>query len=339
MTEFASPGSEIPRDRFGRPLVVHPDGGKAVAYTRCTTYVGCLEDRFRLEKWKCRQVAVGLVEREDLHLAVAAHRDDKRRLDDLCEQAIEAAKASAAAVTGTALHALLDQWDRGTLDLNKVPKAYRPDIEAYARATEHLEVVAIEQFGVIDALRIGGTWDRMYRSGARLFVGDTKSGTIEYGTGKIAMQMSVYAKCTPYTHEAPAESRRGPSNPDAGVDQALALIVHLPAGKGECNLIEVDIAAGWAAVDLATQVRAWRARKNLTLPHVPGALAVPPRSGSFGRTVTTGDPILDSINHATSVAELRLLWSHNLTDWTAEYTAAAATRKQHLIDNPTKETA
>ena len=43
-TEFTTVG--IPRDRWGRPLVIPPGGGKKrVAYRRVTTFVGVLEDR------------------------------------------------------------------------------------------------------------------------------------------------------------------------------------------------------------------------------------------------------------------------------------------------------
>ena len=35
--------TEIERDRYGRPLVVPPKGGKAIAYTRATTISNSLE--------------------------------------------------------------------------------------------------------------------------------------------------------------------------------------------------------------------------------------------------------------------------------------------------------
>lgn len=319
----------IPRDRWGRPLVVPPGGTKPTGYTRCTTYVGCLEDTYNLAKWQMRMTALGLVDREDLHLAVAAHRDDKEHLNKICDQAIEAAKAHAAATTGAALHSLTEQHDRGTLDLARVPAAYRKDIEAYAAATtDGLKVVEIEQFGVIDDLKIGGTWDRCVRGhDGRLRIADVKTGSLEWGMGKIAMQLSVYARCTAYTHADPTP-RRGVSNPDAGIDQDTAIVIHLPAGKGECHLIEVDIASGWEAVGLARQVRAWRARKDLSRPASSTPAAAP-------------DPILDQIAAATEVGELRLLWANNHAHrWMNDiHTPAAAARKQQIINAPNhKET-
>src|SRR5689334_2925212 len=74
MSDFTTPAPQVPRDRWQRPLVVPPKGGKPVAYTRCTTFVGCLEDTFNLSRWQQRMVALGLNDRPDLLLAVAAHR-------------------------------------------------------------------------------------------------------------------------------------------------------------------------------------------------------------------------------------------------------------------------
>lgn len=313
MTEQGAFGI-LPRDRWGRPFIVPPEGGKAVPYTRCTTYVGALEDTYNLEKWKMRQVAIGLAERPDLVLAAAAHREDKDRLNKTCDAAVEAAKSSAAANVGTALHALVDQYDQGTLDLARVPAAYRPDIEAYAKATAKLKVIGIECFGVVDSHRIGGTWDRVYQlPDGRYVIGDTKTGSVEYGMGKIAMQLAVYSRATPY---AP-EGIRGMPNPAAGIDQATALVVHLPAGTGTCELLSVDIAAGWEAVGLAGHVRAWRARKDLSRPYDPNTLIEDGLSTLIGR--------------AASADELRGLWAAWANEWTPDHTELAKARLA-LID-------
>lgn len=306
---------DIPRDRYGRPLVVPRDGGKPVPYARMTTHAGAPDDTWALEKWKMRMTALGLVEREDLHLAVAAHRDDKDRLNKICDQAVEAAKASAGANVGTAIHALCDQWDRGELELARVPAAFRADVEAYARATEGFESVEIEQFGVLDDYSVGGTWDRLYRTkSGRLVIGDTKTGNVEYGMGKIAIQLAGYSRATPYDH---GSGTRGTSNPDRGVDQAFGIVMHVPAGKGVCELIEVNLTAGWEGFLLAADVRRWRSRRNLSRP--------------YAAEVNSDPDLLAQIATADSIGALRLLWASNhATRWTDEHTAAAAARKEEL---------
>lgn len=66
-TQFVN--TEIPRDRWGRPMILPPKGKKRVAYRRVTTFVGCLEDTYNLMNWKNRQVAYGMGQRKDLILA------------------------------------------------------------------------------------------------------------------------------------------------------------------------------------------------------------------------------------------------------------------------------
>lgn len=315
------PLAEIPRDGYGRPRVTPADGGKPVPYTRCTTYVGALEDTYNLEKWKMRMTAIGLSVRKDLQLAVVAHKDDKTKLNQVVDQAVEAAQASAAANTGTALHALTQQLDEGTLDLATLPAEYRPDIEAYQDVIRKAgaRVVAIEQFGVHDGLKVAGTWDRIYEINGRRYIGDLKTGSIEYGIGKIAMQLSVYSRCHTYD---PTTHARTPID----VDQDKAIVVHLPAGTGKAFLYWVDVAAAWPAVELAGQVRSWRSRKNL---HEPFEYA---RADQVAPTAET-DPILALIDDAPDVASLRELWAANHTKgWTPTHTAAAAARKTHLIN-------
>lgn len=250
---------EPQRDRWGRPLVIPPQGGEPVPYTRCTTFIDCLDDRYNLELWKIRQAAIGLTERPDLHLAVSAHRDDKKKLDRICNDAIEAAKSSAAATTGTALHSLTELVDTGR-DLPGLPDSAKADLEAYREGTAVLTVVAMEQFGVHDELKVGGTWDRIVEYDGKRFIADLKTGsTIDYSINKIAMQLAVYSRSQVYDV---ATGQRTPLDvyPNAGI------VIHLPAGQASCQLHWVDLKAGWEGVALATQVRGWRRRKGLAQP-------------------------------------------------------------------------
>lgn len=309
---------EIPRDRYNRPLVVPPGGGKPVAYTRCTTYVDCLEDKFNLQKWMQRNVALGLADRPDLLLSVGAHRDDKRALDRICEDAQEAAKAHAAATTGTALHALTERIDRG-LDVGVVPEAYLADLAAYTEATKDLKAVHIEQFCVLDQLQIGGTPDRVVTYNGKRYIADVKTGSIEYGALKIAMQLAVYARSATYDHTTGERGVHG-----AELDRGI--IIHLPAGTGTCELVWVDLLEGWNAVAVAKRVREFRTRKfgDLCAPfNAPLEVVADPEP----------DPepdLLGLISICKSADDVRLLWSQNSTLWRDEHTAAAKARIAEL---------
>ena len=74
------PATEPKRDRWGRPLIVPPDGGKAVPYTRCTTIADTLDERRALEAWMQRQVAVGLAMRPEGRAATRPGRPAPPRL-------------------------------------------------------------------------------------------------------------------------------------------------------------------------------------------------------------------------------------------------------------------
>jgi hypothetical protein len=263
---FVSPQHtrELPRDGKGRPLVWLPDGSKQVGYSRCTSFIACLEDQYAVHLWQQRMVAIGLAERPDLLVSVAAYRDDRERLNTLVDQAREAAKANAAARTGTALHSLVEQYDRGESPL--VPPAYRADVDAYRHATADLDSVHIEQFCVEDALRIGGTPDRVvrYHVDGKHYIADVKTGSIDYGHLKFSMQFAVYANSHPYDPFGGATGHRWDWPED--LDRQRAILIHLPQGQGTCDLYWVNIAAGWQAVHIARAVRAWRNRKGLMVP-------------------------------------------------------------------------
>ncbi len=313
MTDFATVDTGPDRDRYGRPLIKPPGGGKPVAYTRATTFVGCLEDTFNLSRWQMRMVALGLADRPDLLLSVAAHRDDKAQLNRICEDAQEAAKAHAAATTGTALHALTEIVDRGE-KLPVLPGDAAADLDAYRATTAPLDVVAIEQFGVVDDLKVGGTWDRIVQYRGRHYIGDVKTGSIDWGIAKIAMQLAVYSRATPYDH------RTGTRTPfPYEVDQDQALVIHLPAGTATCQLVWVDIAAGWEGVALARQVRAWRTRKGLSSAFTDNVVDVP-----------LPEPLSALIAAAPSYAALLALHAAHAHEWTPTHTAAAAARRADI---------
>jgi hypothetical protein len=74
------------------------------AWTRVTTVAGTLADRYGLEKWGNRNVVLGIAAREDLYAqAASCTPDDKDTLNQIVDQAQEAAKAKSGANLGTAL--------------------------------------------------------------------------------------------------------------------------------------------------------------------------------------------------------------------------------------------
>jgi hypothetical protein len=252
--------AEIPRDRWGRPMIMPPKGTKRVAYRRATTFVGCLDDTNGLMKWMSRQVAFGMGQRKDLVLAAAAaDPSDKKKIGEIADKAAEHAKGVAgdAAETGTALHSLTERIDRG-LPLGVVPSEYQADIEAYRAATASIEYVGIETFRVHDDWKVAGTADRIGIINGRPTIMDIKTGSIDY-PHKMAMQLAMYARSVPY--DIATDKRIADAEP---IDLNHGIIIHLPAGQGRCDLYEIDIAVGWGACLIARQVWDWRGSKDIT---------------------------------------------------------------------------
>lgn len=264
MTDLVTVAPAVKRDRFKRPLIIPPDGGDPVPYTRASSF-DVLDDRYNLERWKVRTAALGLADRNDLLVSVAAHRDDKRTLNDLCEQAIEAGKGNAAANIGTSLHKLTEVVDRGG-ELPTLPAETTRDLDAYRQTMGPLTVVASEQFVVCDEIQAAGTFDRIVEWGGSRFIADVKTGSIEWGVRGIAQQLAIYARGCFYN---PDTGERAP----LGVDQRNALIIHLPQGEGRCDLKWVNVATGWELALLSRQVRDARKTKGLTAPFQPGGAA------------------------------------------------------------------
>lgn len=282
MTIDALQPTEPPRDRNKRYLIAPRDGGKAKAHTRATTVAEVLDDRYNLELWKMRQVAVGLTRRNDLLLKVAADENDKKTVNAACQEALDAAAAGAAANTGTALHRILERVDCGELTLAEVPELFADVVERYRSALDAagVEVVAdaCERIHVLDGLAepLAGMADRHVIVGGQRYIADIKTGSgIDYGAGGFAVQLAIYAHATSlydYVTETHAEP--------PPLDRERGLIIHVPAAGGDVTLHWLDIAAGREALDHALWARSWRKRKGLLTAYdePPAAAPTPKRS-------------------------------------------------------------
>lgn len=321
MTTFATPDPQVERDRWGRPLIKQPNG-KAIPYTRATTLAGAIDDLYGLMKWKVRTALLGIIERPDLHLAVAAHRHDKDELDKIGERALEAGQANFASTVGTALHSLTERIDRGQ-ELGYVPPEYVADIEAYQRVTEKMRPWRyVEQMVVLDDLKVAGTPDIISDN-----IVDKKTGSVDYPL-KMAAQEAIYSRGQIYD---PITGKRTPLN----VDQDRGIILHMAARTGTVTPYWVDLTVGWEAVQLALQVRDIRKRKHILTPfeeiEIADAIKVLTEVGLNPTPVA--DPILDAIDDAWTVEALGHIWKTNKLMWTPVHTDAAALRKQAIVEH------
>lgn len=263
---------EPPRDRWNRPLIVPPEGGEAIAYTRVSTMAKVLDDTGGLRDWDERNVALGISMRADLQVKTLGigpiERDDpdakskKKEMRAVVEEAKNAAKSKAAANMGTGIHAFTEKADAGQ-DLSLMPPQIAPDIQAYRHAiiSHGLTPVLAETFVVVDELRAAGSFDRLWRlHDGRHVIGDLKTGwdAPEY-PHNIAVQMACYAHG--YIYDVENRHRYGLPEP---IDRSIGLLMHLRPGSATCDIYILDLVAGWEAAKVSAWVHGtWRKNNRL----------------------------------------------------------------------------
>lgn len=145
-------------------------------YRRVSTLIKKVEtDTYNLDLWKQRQVAEGLAVRDDLVLSIKAmgrppaegwSYADKKKINGIVKDAMQAAKQRDGARSGTAFHDLTERVDRGEpvdavvrglpIDAEKTIRAY-----AFLRRENGWRGVEVERTVVCDELEVAGTFDRV----------------------------------------------------------------------------------------------------------------------------------------------------------------------------------
>lgn len=252
----AAPSSpEPPRDRWGRYLIPDPTTGKARGWTRATTVAKTLDDATNLTAWAKRMAARGVAAKPHLVAGILAAGEDRRRLDALVEEAMAAAGANDRRELGTALHRILERVDTGDIDPASLPAEHGgADAAAYraALAAHGLEVVhELCEVVLLNApMEVAGTADRILRcSDGRLIVADIKTGGFIGWLG-FATQLAIYATSTHLFDVA-----TGTLSPMPEVRTDVALVLHVEAGTGRCDIHAVSVPAGHDAALMALEVR------------------------------------------------------------------------------------
>jgi hypothetical protein len=228
-----------------------------------------------------------LVHRRDVDLAKARKKDRKGKLEvgelaGIEEQTLREYRNGMKQVVEALLElgGVHEKANKGT-DLNRLGQLYfetggldavgaeltagtitpsdMADIEALDRAVvasgfkwERSEVMVVNDEAKI-AGRLDGTGMIRLPGSKRAtrVVFDIKTGRIDMGT-KIPMQLANYAGMKGYDPETPDERE------DLKINATKALLIHLPAGKGECHMYVVDLPTGRVGNRLATEVRHFR---------------------------------------------------------------------------------
>jgi hypothetical protein len=297
-------GRDLPHDQWGRYKLPHPVTGKVEARTRMTTFAKSVADTYALNQWMVRMAMKGLTLRPDLLAMVAATPDDNReKLNELAENAKDAAAARAAANLGTAMHAFAEHADRtGTMPPGMPPELTRILAARQRALADHRIVLApnmIERTVYVPEYDLHGTFDRWGWVGAdsiaerRPQLGeilDDKTGRdLTYGQGEISIQLAGYAHASHMLNRErfwalwdAATAGKGPSYTPKTLDPSCwepmpptrtdrAIVIHMPVKQAvdsptelpQVTIFEVDIKAGWEAAQLCADVRTWRKNRKL----------------------------------------------------------------------------
>lgn len=355
LDEIPEVPEEIPRDRWGRPLITPLDGGRSRAYTRASTLGKAIEDTYHLSKWLQRSVAFGLSRRPDLIALVAAvatnEGEDRDPLDQLCEKAHEAAKGDKGANVGTAIHKLSERRDAGE-DLAYLPPLLLDALDAYSRWMTNFEVLASETFVVCDPLETAGSFDRVVRllvdlelhhpelgrvviPAGTVMIIDIKTGKLEsakYWGPTYGVQQVVYACGVPYRHGVGRLRWEQLLGEGLAPSTDWALLLHVPSDSPQdAGLVIVDLNAAAGMADLCLEVRAARKNKTLMSEAYPvPEIESPPASGVPIVDCSVQHELMELIAQATDEAALTALWEQAQSDWTSEHSAAVRARLAEL---------
>jgi hypothetical protein len=249
----------------GKRVLKPEPGADLVSWTRVSTIAKTVPSDYGLQDWRQRMLVKGIGTRPDLYaLAAATPLDHKNALDEIVQQALEAAGVHISRNLGTALHGFTEMVDSGE-DVT-IPQPWAKDVEAYKKKLEELEIELIEgmqELRIINprwadggAAGVGGRFDRIVMYKGRPTIADVKSGSdpLLYGSGSIAIQLWMYA-----TAWAIWDGEAFLSLPK-GMNTEYGLVIHLPAGQARAEITEVHFDGVEEEVQLAMAVRYSRSK-------------------------------------------------------------------------------
>lgn len=314
----------VPRDRHDRALLKPRGIDARVPYTAASTLSSYIANHRGIHIWEKRLLARGLGLREDLAALAAVeeyttgfsmpdigpNKASGRRLDEIVQRALDAARVHERADYGTAFHRATEKPPNPHPIM--APKRMRNDIESFWHAVRGFRFVATEIFIANDTYMSAGTPDHLVwhpRWPDTLIVLDKKTGQLQLK--EAAVQLAVYGGGELYD---PETDQRTSFVEQYGlpVNQEVAFWCWTPAGSGRTELIPIDLVEGHAAARAAVWVRDWQRDA-----------AVRPQS------VDPDDLAREMAHHLVATAPVETLgsiWREFQDVWTDELTELAKRR-------------
>jgi hypothetical protein len=266
------PGTLDFRRANGAPMVRRVDDpSKWDRYSRPSGWGDDLDEQSALVNWRIDRAIDGVASSQALAAKAAALRGLKTGRKELREEAIKSGRGEEAADLGTALHAMSHRVESG--DDFLAPEPYATDLATYLTELERagLFTVHCEIPLCADGWRAAGTADRIYEARIRIalpgggflepgqrVIGDLKTGAkFDYSVPGYCIQLAIYSDGVPYDVE-----RNVRLEPIDNLRNDWGVLVHMPAGSGECSLWWTDLTVGRLGARIVREVREWRKRND-----------------------------------------------------------------------------
>lgn len=246
-------------------------------WTRVTTLKSTLEDQWRLDAWKRRQVFMGIKYDPKILGEITPQLDPttrfgKKRLDQLTDRAIAVAGSHEGRDRGSELHEILERDQDGTLDLDTLDDDHRLWLDGYHNALTDHGVRFLPEYServvVIPELGCAGTLDTLADDNGTIKVGDLKSQKWlpgQFDSISLCIQLACYANAAFMLDD---ESWTWENVPQ--IDRTKGVVLWAPAVKpGEAQIIDVDLEFGWEMALLSKEVRQHRNRKGVVTRRMP----------------------------------------------------------------------
>lgn len=303
------------RGQYSLPSPTRGNGKVNDTFTRVTTGAHALDETTGLDKWKMRNVVLGIHQQPELLESLDLFDDPSevtKSLNSIANKASDAAGANEAAERGTAIHAWIEACERDGMDIADVPREFQSFVvsyfEALGRAGIEVMPTLVERIVWHKGTGWVGTLDNVYRlADGTQVIGDKKtSKTLTYGYLGFAMQLATYADA-----DLMLKADGSGWEPMPALGNMYGVIAHLPSNQpGKCELVTIDLEAGRQAIDLAARVRTARAEARRTIPNVHEL----PTPESVTAEINRG---IDNAMHAEDLSRLYDCYS---AVWTPEMT-------------------
>lgn len=264
-----------PRDRYGRPKVILPAGGKTAYYARASSFGEILDDKRALGDWMAALAAAGAARfpgiAQDLRELDLEDLDDRKKAKAISKELQSLMGRDAKAQRGTELHEATEAVDDGKKhsvkgELARVVDNYQ-ELMDKVKAEHDYQVAASELFGVNDDLLVAGTLDRLAWVDGKLCVVDIKSsGSLAYSMAKFSLQFGSYAGMVRYNHVDAQLGRdlrglgvgRLPLLDGHEVDREVAWIIWIPQDGSRAEFGKIHIDRTNHGARLVREVKDWR---------------------------------------------------------------------------------